>query len=182
METTKRPAFMKWSLIVGIVIVLNLFFNYSLSLIYSAPEYQNFCPDKQVIESVTTKEACLLGGGQWNDASYYGSPVPVDVSGKAVEGYCNQNYTCQKNFDQASKVYDRNVFITLIILGVITMILGFTLKNKQVLATAFSWGGVLSFLIASLRYWSSADKLVRVLILGSALATLVWVGVKKFND
>jgi hypothetical protein len=56
---------LKWSLILGIVIVANLFINYSLSLVYSEPNYNDFCPQ-----------------------SYAATPADV-----AQETICSNNYT-----------------------------------------------------------------------------------------
>ena len=47
---------------------------------------------------------------------------------------------------------------------------------------ALSFAGVLSFIIASMRYWTSADDLIKVIILGIALAILIFIAFKKFKD
>ncbi len=177
METQSKV--LKWALIIGIVVVLNLFFNYALSLIYKAPDYEASFPQPQVIPSINTKEDCLDVGGQWNE-NYYGQPMPVET--KIVKGYCDPNFTKQQEFNTAQKVYNRNVFITLVLLGAISVAIGSFLKGNIVIGMALSLGGVLSFIIASVRYWNSADKFVKVAILAIALAILVWVAVKKFKD
>jgi hypothetical protein len=172
---------LKWSLIVGIVIVLNLLFNYALSLIYKNPVFENFCPVNQVNEVINTQQACVAKGGQWNGGSSYqylketGQPVPV-------AGYCNLQFTCQNSFDAAQKVYNRNVFITLVILGAICVAAGSFLKVNVLISIALSLAGVLSFIVASMRYWTSADDWVKVIILAIALAILIWVAVKKFKN
>jgi hypothetical protein len=86
----------------------------------------------------------------------------------------------QLNYEKARNVYEKEVFITLTILGVISLILGGFI-GISTLSIAFSWGGVLSLFIASVRYWSQADNLVRVVILALALGILIWLAVKKFN-
>jgi hypothetical protein len=52
---------------------------------------------------------------------------------------------------------------------------------QDILAAALSWGGVLSLLIASMRYWSDADTVVKVLLLGAALVGLIWIAIRKFG-
>lgn len=168
----------KGSVIAAIVIVMNLFFNYAISLVYQEPAYESFVKPTQVVEDITTKDKCLAVGGQWNANVYpveKTAPVQVDKT-----GYCNPNFTNDNNYQAAKKVYDRNVFITLVVLGVVVLVLG-AFVQVGILSLAFSWGGVLSLIIASMRYWGSADKLVRVLILGFALAALIWLAVKKFS-
>ena len=174
---------LKWAVIVGNVIVLNLFFNYALSLVYRQPNYEAFCPNTSpVIESVTTKEECVFKGGQWNGNIYYNEPVPVKINKAAPAGYCDLQFSCRNDFNAAQKIYDRNVFITLVLLGAICVALGSFLKGNILISTALSLAGVLSFIIASIRYWTSADNLIKVIILAIALSILVWVAVKKFKD
>lgn len=170
---------LKWALVVGIVVVINMFFNYALSLAYKNPKYEEFCPIPQVVEAINTKELCLEVGGQWN-ANDYNKEYPVD---KIISpGYCDQQFTCRAGYEAAHKVYDRNVFITLVLLGAICVAFGTFFKKNIVIGMALSLGGVLSFVIASMRYWSSADDLIKVIILAVTLAILIWVAFKKFKD
>lgn len=177
--------FSKWALIIGIVIVFNLFINYAISLIYKAPEYTQFFNTAQVVENITTKDACLNVGGQWteNNIAYNDktNPVQVDVNGNKITGYCDPNFTKQKDYDNALKVYNRNVFIALSILGVIALIFGIFSTNI-ILSSGFSWGGVISLIVASMRYWSSADNIIKVIILAVALGALIWLAIKKFSN
>ncbi|MBP9711536.1 MAG: hypothetical protein KBD55_00700 [Candidatus Pacebacteria bacterium] len=170
---------LKWSLIIGIVIVLNLFFNYALSLVYKSPDYNNYFPQSQVVEPVTTKEACLNIGGQWNENTV---PQKIEGTKEVVKGYCDPNFTKQQEFMAAQKVYDRNVFITLVILGALCVAIGSFLTGNTVISIAMSLAGVLSFIIASMRYWSSADNLIKVIILAIVLGILIWVAMKRFKD
>ena len=178
MEPQKKSRVLRFSLIAGIVIVLNLFFNYSLSLVYKQPSYDAFCPQSQVVETVTKKEQCVALGGQWNANTFYDTP-PTPQTPK---GYCDQQFMCRQNYETAQRGYDRNVFITLVLLGAICVAIGSYLKGNDLVSSALSLAGVLSFIVASMRYWSSADDLVKVVILAIALAILIWVALKKFKN
>jgi hypothetical protein len=174
---SKQPGFVRTSLTVAIVIVMNLFFNYAVSFVYNEPTYDQFVKPTQIVENITTQARCIEVGGQWNDYS----PVPAPQKGLTTpQGYCDQNYTNQKNYEDALKVYNRNVFITLVILGIASIIVG-SFVAISIIPAAFSWGGVLSLVIASMRYWTSADKLFKVIILACALGVLIWISVKKFG-
>jgi VIT1/CCC1 family predicted Fe2+/Mn2+ transporter len=178
----KSSRVVKWSLVFGIVIVLNLFFNYSLSVVYKSPQYNNFCPIQQVPQVITTQEQCLNVGGQWSQSGVITADpgVPEKTSPK-MSFYCNPDYTCNINYQAAQNIYDRNVFITLVALGVLIVLLSFALKNNEVLSASFSLGGVLSFIVASVRYWSSANDLIKMIILGIALAILIYLAYRKFS-
>ncbi len=179
-EPKKQGRVLEWSLIIAIIIITNLFFNYATSLVYVEPSYDKFCPAEIYNKAYDTKGQCLDNGGMWSE-----QVVPVEMKAPApartqITGYCNATYTCQKKYDEASKLYNRNVFMILISLGVIVLIAG-AFVGVPLLSIAFSWSGVLSLVIASMRYWSSADSIIRVIILGVALAALIWLAVKKFS-
>lgn len=178
MNTSNRIG--KWSVIIGIMIVLNLFFNYALSLAYKSPEYNNFCPNEQVINIPDDQNECVAQGGQWTDNGYYGKPMPV---GEVVPiGYCDLQYTCRQEFEDAMKSYNRNIFIVLVVLGAVSVLAGNFFVGNEVITGGLSLAGVLSFLVASVRYWSSANDLIRVIILAIALGLLFWIAIKKFNQ
>ena len=182
METQSKV--LKWALIIGIVIVLNMFFNYALSLAYKNPKLEVFCPNTaQVVENVNTQKQCVDIGGQWNpNINYqnYNQPVPAEKA--SMQGYCDQQFSCRNSFNAAQKVYDRNVFITLVILGAICVAIGNFFAGNMLISIALSLAGVLSFIIASMRYWTSADDLIKVIILAIALGILIWVAMKKFKS
>jgi hypothetical protein len=183
METQSKV--LKWSLIVGIVIVINLFFNYALSLAYKSPKFEVFCPEAQVNKLIYNQTACVDAGGQWNENIYNAVNTTPTSEIKGVStplGYCNLQFTCQNNYEAAKKIYDRNVFIALVILGALCVAIGNFLKINGVIRIALSLAGVLSFVIASMRYWTSADDLIKVIILAIALVILIWVAVKKFKN
>lgn len=182
METNKKPGVLKWSLIISIIIVINLFFNVALSLVYSSPEYDEFCQTERVNKMIENPDECLAKGGAWTE---YEKPIPqrdVDLNSREISGYCDQQFECRQNYDTARENYERNVFASLIALGVITFVLSLILKSNTVVSTALALAAVLDFLIASIRYWSSAHELTKLIILTIALVALIYIAYKKFND
>ena len=183
-EVSKKPKAVVLSLIIAIVIVANLFFNYATSLIYVEPVYDNFCPANVYNKAYDDKNICLENGGMWSEqvTPIIQNDTKISSSAKTqISGYCNVTYTCQQKYEESHNLYNRNVFIVLVSLGVLSLIVGAFVGGIQLLSTAFSWSGVLSIVIASMRYWSSADSLIRVIILGVALGALIWLAIKKFS-
>jgi len=115
-----------------------------------------------------------------------GFPRPERIEPAIIEeelkGYCNEDFTCRQEYDDARKLYKRNVFVALIVLGTLTLVASFVLRAIAVIAPALAMGGVLTLFIASVRYWSEMQDYLRVIILGIALVALLWAGVKKFKD
>jgi len=143
--------------------------------VYKEPVRDDYIKQTQIVEEIKTKDKCISVGGQWNENTY-----PAEKGQTKIEGYCDPNYTNQMNYDKARESYEKKVFITLIIFGVLLIVsTGFI--TISILSVAFAWGGVLSLIIASVRYWSLADRLAKVAILAVALGLLIWLAVKKFN-
>lgn len=168
----KNKNFLKWFLIIGIAIILNLFFAYAIKVGYPGKDYNEFCPENQLIERIDNADECIEKGGQWDASVFDGE----------TRGVCDQDFQCRKNWEEFRKVYEKNVFIILIILGVTSIVASFLVNINPVLSASFSFGGVLTFVVASLRYWELAPDWLHLTILGIALASLIWLGVKKFND
>jgi hypothetical protein len=165
--------FLKWALIVSIIIVINLFVNYTLSLLYQEPDYI-YNPTMKPLQDgfQYTEVTCADIGGQWNSTPYL-------VDGE-TKGYCDTEYTNRTLYEEARKVYERNIFLIMISIGVLMLGIGMIVRN-EVVVIALSWSGVFSFIIASMRYWSSAENIIRVAILGIALFVLLWMSIKKFS-
>jgi len=175
---------LKWLLIVGIVIVLNLFFVYGIKVFYNAPSFENFCPVNQVTTAPTTQAECVAQGGGWTSNASYVVPVAAPQKTAPViatepAGYCDINFTCQKNFTAANNLYDRNVFVALVILGVLSLIVGFFIQKSAAVSLGLSLGGVLALVVASIRYWSDMNDYLRLGVLALALVILIVLGIKK---
>ncbi len=176
----KNIHILKWVLVIAIVVVLNLFFNFAIKLAYDAPEWDKFCPQQQVTITPDTQDKCVAVGGAWTENVAPAKPV---IAGETVpKGWCDPNFTCQKKYQTALELYNRNVFIILILAGLISLVIGFFLNAISSVSLGLSLGGVLSFIIGTIRYWSNMDDYLRVIILGLALVALIWLGVKKIRD
>jgi len=184
-QSPKQSRVLKWAFIIGIIIVLNLLFNVGVGLFYERPDWEDFCGQHdQVVQAIETEEACIAIGGQWIESGLVmvdSRPVPEKID-PAREGYCNEYFTCQQEFDDARDSYNQAVFIILVILGLAAIVAGLVVKRHGVVANGLSLGGVLSLIIASVRYWPSAPDTIRFLILVVALGVLIWFGVKKFKQ
>jgi len=176
MEQTsfKGKGVLKWALTLGIIIVLNLFFAVAIQTVYPEPEYENFCEVRQVNIFHSDETSCVDAGGQWNPN------IPLKTGD--VVGYCNEQFTCSQQFEDARENYSKNVFVALIVLGALSLVAGFFLRSSSAVSTGLSYGGVLSFIIASIRYWGEAGDVVRLAIVGLALIALITIGVKKFKE
>ena len=186
----KRHGIFKWLLALGIAIVTNLFAYYALNGFYPEPRYEDFCKHEQVKPAILTQEACVERGGQWvesvretSEVSKAGVATPEVVPVKSeVFGYCNEDFTCSNKYNDERKVYERNFFVGMIIIGTLLLVGSIFLVGVEAVSLGFSFGGILAFIVGTMRYWSNMDERLRVVVLGIALVALVWVGVKKFKE
>lgn len=174
-----KSLFLKWALVLAIVIVTNLFFHYVIATFYKEPVFESFCPNQNAV--VTDAVLCVSSGGQWTNHQLAPKQITEAVKNGEPLGWCDVNFTCNKNYTDAQSVYNRNVFTVLIVLSLAVLTLGVFLP-VEVLSLGFAWSGVLSLIIASAQYWSDANNWMRLVILIIALGALVWLSVKKFKE
>ncbi len=175
----------KFGLGLAIIIVFNLFIAYGINTFYKAPEYNNFCNPERLKESLNTRQSCEAIGGLWTENVGYGPQIaPVTPDGiKQIQpvGYCDQDYTCRKDYDSVNNIYRRNVFVIWIVAGIVSIVGSFFVTAVQMLSTSFMFGGLLALLIGTMQYWSAMQDYLRFIILGIALVFLIGVAYKKLK-
>ena len=162
---------------ISIAIILALFVGYGINTFYKPPKYEDFCEEELLRKIISTEEECLEVGGQWNVA-----PERIIEEDKTViKGFCNPNYTCEKEFRDVMEIYNRNVFIISVIIGLISVVLGGIILKLESVSTGIMGGGVLLILYGTIRYWGDLADVGRFIILGLVLGVLIWIGYKKFK-
>ena len=178
-----RYTLQKIALSLSIVIILNLLFNHGIQTFYSAPKFEDFCKE-EIFRTYDTKEACEAVGGKWRE-DFIRKPIiaPGQVAQvPEITGYCDIQANCSKQYQNTLNFYNRNVFITLVILGVVSMGNGFLTVAVSAVSSGFLFGGLLSIFIGTVRYWSGMADYLRLIVLVLALAFLVWLGYKRLKD
>lgn len=177
-NTQKHPKFVRWAVMLGIVIALNIFFFVARSLVLPEPMFENYCPTRT--QPAATEEACAKQDGVWVG-------TPEDPSVTAVvkpnpAGYCDLFQKCQPLFDEAHKQYAMYSFVVMIGLGILSIIVGVLPIGSSIVSTGLSYGGVLALLVASVGYWGEAGNLLKLGMSFVALVALIYIGVKRFKD
>jgi len=175
--SSRSPKFVRWAVMLGIVIALNVFFLVVRALVFPSPQYEDFCPQSR-LPSPTTEQACAAQDGIWNPAA----PEAIEAKTVGQAGYCDVTTKCQKPFDEAQKSYQLKAFVLTVAFGIVALIIGVLPIGSSIVSTGLSYGGVLAFLIASIQYWNEAGSYVRLGISGLALIALIYIGIKRFRD
>ena len=177
-RTSQHPKFVRWALLLGIVIVLNIFFSVVLALAYPAPKYEDYCP--QVNITPTDAASCDTQGGVWNN---YTGPKAVPTNGAIVpDGYCDMYAKCQKPFEAANGQHALYAFVIMVSLGVVVLIAGFLPIGSSIVSSGLSYGGVISLVIGSTEYWGTAGNWIRLAIATAGLVALLYIGTRRFRD
>jgi hypothetical protein len=173
METKRAtPKFVRWAVMLGIAIVLFIFFVALSVVIFPAPKYEDFC------KPISPPTPALGGPAtKGTSATVKATPAP-QVQTDSVDYYTQ----CQKPYNDAQLKYSQNVFILLVGLGVLSIIVGVLPLGSSIVSAGLSYGGVLALVIGTGQYWSSAGNLLRLAIAFAALAALLFIGLKRFRD
>ena len=98
--TTSQPKFVRWALMLGIVIILNVFFTVIVALAYPEPDYNNYCPVQPAVTPVDAT-TCDAQGGIWNATAVPASTAAGVVKPATPVGYCDMYAKCQKPYQAA---------------------------------------------------------------------------------
>lgn len=179
MTDQTHPKFVRWALLVGIVIALNLFFLAARTFIVAEPKYETYCP--MTTQTATTKEVCVAQDGVWvdtpSDTLSNGSSKPIPVN-----GYCDYYQKCQPIYDAAREEYEMLTFTIMVAFGVVSLVVGVIPMGSSIVSSGLSYGGVLALIIAAGGYWSEAGELLRLAMSVVALGVLLYLGIKRFKD
>ncbi len=164
----------------GIVIILNVFFNVVVALAFPAPEYTAYCPlaSRPTVSVEDSKTTCDAQGGTWIDTT-----IDPGITGGKNSGYCDMYAKCQKPYEDASKQHALYAFVLMLALGIVALIAGLMLPlGSAIVSSGLSYGGVLAFVIGSASYWGDAGNWIRLLISFIGLVVLLYIGSRRFRD
>lgn len=173
-NTSSHSVVLKWLVIIGLALVTNLLLIQITRTVFHEPQFEAYCEMKPVTGLLQTEQSCLSAGGQWN------ASVPDKEMG--VTGYCNEQFQCQKEFESAEKLYQRNGFIVSVFGGTLLLILSFFLPATALaVGNGLSLGAILSFIVGSTSYWMYMDEWLRLIVLSIAFTALIVLALKKLN-
>lgn len=177
---------------VSIAVIFVLFVVFGIKAFYKEPKYEDFCnttmfmekpyafrePYRELNQSLCNKIEVKNYEFEQDCAGRKGQVVYApDENGCRVAKECS---FCHKNFQDVMNVYNKNVFIVSGIIGIAVIVIGAVLKLTSVSSGLFG-GGVLTIIYGTMNYWSELADWARFIILGVALAVLIYLGYRKFN-
>ena len=172
----KIPKVKSVLLAIAIAVVFIFFVVYGISTFHAAPEIDDFC---EGITYRTDVDSCPPSP----DSGL--RPVPVDK-----ECYCDnqercteknpERDKCEEEYDEERSKYELVVFIVMTVVGLAVIIASFFIGNAA-MSSGLMGGGILSIFVGAVRNWGNFQDWMRFILLGIALAALIWVSYKKLN-
>lgn len=174
---------------VGIFIVYLLVLNFGIQAFYPSPEYNDYCTGRQyyypsfpegsaikgaegvnctVSPTPQQQDMCIQEGGNLIADTY-------DTNGCALTFKCDM---CNNQWMEADKQHSQRVFIISIIVGILTLIIGYAILTIEPVGSALMASGVGALVYGSMRNWSNLSNIWRFLLLLGALVLLIWITIR----
>jgi hypothetical protein len=161
---------------IGIVVVFALVLWQGVEAFYSSPEWEDYCGEVQRSLPIDSLEQCEADGGKWN--AYDGvKPRPVEGE-QEVTGWCDREFTCRQEYDNARDAHSKVVFVVSLIVAIIVFILGFSLLSVEPVGSALLGSGIWAIFWGSVINWRNFSSIWRFSLLLLALVLLIWLALK----
>tara|TARA_Y100000310_G_scaffold171085_1_gene171245 strand:+ start:12054 stop:12539 length:486 start_codon:yes stop_codon:yes gene_type:complete len=154
-------------LAIAIAVIFAFFVGYGIEVFYDTPEREDVCS----YEAFVTQDSklCEEAGGLWVEEGR--SPNP--------KGFCDAK-KCHDKFGLLLAKHNKVVFIISLFIGLLSFVFAYNYKHKAI-STGLIGGSLLIVLYGTLRYWEHADDRLKFVLLGIALAGLIWFAYKKIR-
>ena len=171
---------------IGIFIIYLLAVNYGIHAFYPEPKYEKFCSGEYGRYSIKQDYSypsvnCTFSKELQKQVDFCyqdgGNPIfEYDENGcnVAVErcDYCNKEY------NESLAKYNKNYFLISLILGIITLLIGYFVLFVEPVGSSLMAAGVGAIFFGSVRNWQNLSDILRFVLLLVALILLVWIGLR----
>tara|TARA_Y100000310_G_C20702929_1_gene831718 strand:- start:2590 stop:3147 length:558 start_codon:yes stop_codon:yes gene_type:complete len=144
---------------------------YGINIFYDAPEYADFCDEFKTAEVIDNQQRCEDVGGLWNED---GIPRAV-VEGKSATGFCDRDYTCRMELEDAQEKYSKNIFLFALPLGIAVIAIGAFVFGLESVGAGLMGGGVGIILYGVAAFWRFADDWLKFILSLVGLIAVIWL-------
>jgi len=168
------------NLIIGIAIfILTVSVSiYGINTFYGhPPDYNEYCPADKV-RAIFNKTECENENYTWTPSM---SPM-YDMNSKPIpstpetNGYCDTYSKCQRELENATKIYDTNLFYITLPLGIIIIAIGGIAFGLEFIGAGLMAGGVGVLIYGVGSVWSFADDWIKFIICLIGLIFVIIIG------
>lgn len=152
---------------IAIIILTSFVTVYGIALLYSEPEYEDYCSQIKTTEIIETEQRCLEIGGQWNGNADY----PKETG---INGYCDRDFTCRQEYETAMKEHYKKVFYVALPIGIIIIVIGAVFFGLESVGAGLMGGGIFTLIYGAGGYWQYAQNLVKFLLSLAGLIAIIY--------
>jgi len=174
-------------LAIAIGVLSALFIGYGINTFYPEPNYEDYCDEFlrskpfPVDRDVEGCRAVEQNNRDYENDCYKDRGQPrYDYGEDQCRVYKECDF-CQKEYDDVRDLYNRNVFVIAVILGITLIIVGGVILKLESVSSGLMGGGIIITLYGTLRYWGNMHDYLRFVVLGLVLFILIWIGYKKLK-
>lgn len=157
----KRSKMKIKEVLLGIIIavVFLMFCVFGTKLIYDTPQYERYC-DYSNINYPTAYDKTNLSQAELQEQQ---------------EEYNKIYQECSEEYELANKNYSKNMFIISLVFGLLVIIICTIWVEINSISGGLMLGSIMFIIYGTSRYWNFMDDLLRFIVLGIALAILIYV-------
>lgn len=171
--------------VIAIGVLFALFIGLLVDAVYEEPKYENYCKEsryssKPYYAEPLYNQSCKPIRDENMDKCYQDGGMPIfDYDQNNCQIYKECDF-CNKYYQEAVKIYNRNIFFIIAPLAIIAMIVGLMIAMQYV-GSGLILGGILLLIYSTARYFSDMSKLLRVIVIFIELAIVVFLTIKKLE-
>jgi len=168
---------------IGIIVVYALVLWQAAVAFYPQPEYDDYCDIRakgfpiergvpfagcETVEDLDFKQqSCYDIGGAF--------VFEYDGNGCPISGTCDD---CKIEYDDERDIHSRNIFIVSLIIGIITVIGGFSILKIEPVGSALVGSGIWAIFFGTVSNWRNFGASIRFVLLFIVLVVLIWIAIK----
>jgi len=168
---------------IGIFIVFMFLLHNGIRAFYDAPQYEKFCNNSMydvyksplvyvncsypVALQIQEQQCSASGGFPVYNYSEQGCQVAVK--------YCN---TCNNDYNDAMKAYNKIVFVIALIIGIIVLLVGFFILSIEPVGSSLMASGIGAIVYGTISNWENLGNIGRFLLLLLAFVILIWIALR----
>jgi len=138
---------------IGIFIVFMLMLGYGVEAFYPQPDYEDYCDESLRAPFLLNEErAVAIDKGEFD--------------------------ACRGEYDDARAAWERVVFFIAFAVGIITLIVGYSILSMEPVGSALIASGIGSIFYGSVTNWRNFTDVWRFLMLVIALIFLIWLALR----
>lgn len=171
---------------IGIFIVFMFLLHNGIRAFYkSAPMYDDFCNYTSYypreIKPLPTGQSCTFPTAlrEQEQACYDQKGQPVyEYDEYGCQILVKECDLCQTYYDEARNDYNKVVFIIALIVGIITLIVGFAILSVEPVGSALMASGIGAIVYGTIINWENLGNWGRFLLLLIAFVLLIWIALR----